>query len=192
MLTSMLKRQRQSSPPPASSNFHLLPNLGAEEPHLKRRRTQQPTQDEEASQAVGDDDIYEGYRDNLLTHAATHESTEMTNTSEEYKSANTMLRDLHILNQHRLMFSLPSPHSISTSQISSLNPTQQPPYPVPYTGYSTPPTKLHPVQTGKMSKPHSSRHKFSEQGQALAGRLEGASVVSENYENINKCVYQVS
>jgi len=146
-------------------------------------------QDGETSQAVGDDDSYEGYRDNHPTHAATHESTEMTNTSEEYKSANTMLRDLHILNQHRLMFSLPAPHSISTTQMPSLNTTQQPPS---YMDYSAPPTKLHPVQTGKTSKPYSSRHKIAEQDQVLAGRLEEAGVVSENYENINKCVHQFS
>jgi hypothetical protein len=186
----MLKRQRQSSPPPASSNIHLIQDLGAEERHAKRRRTQQPMLAEAVGQAVDDDDSCEEYRDSHATNAATHELTEMTNTLEEYKSANTMLRDLHILNQHRLMFSSPAPHSFSTTHLSSLNPTHQPPCPVSYMGYSTPTTKLHPIQTGKPSNPYSSRHKIAEQDQFQTSRFEEAGVVVENYENINKCVQQ--
>jgi hypothetical protein len=71
------------------------------------------------------------------------------------------------------------------------NPTHQPPYPMSYMGYSTPPTKLNPLQTGNLSKPYSPRHKIADQDQFHAGRLEESGVVPENYENINKCVYHL-
>jgi len=133
----------------------------------------------------GGDDSYEEHWDESAIHAATHESTEPTRMSEEYKSANTMLRELHILNQHRLTFSLPT-----ASQIPPLNPTHQLPYALSDIGHSTGgvPRKLHPslLQTSKPPVPYSPRQKTIEQNQLQAGPLEEAGVVSENYGNINK------
>jgi hypothetical protein len=105
----------------------------------------------------------------------------MTKASEEYKSANMMLRELHILNQHRLMF--PPSASTSMNPVSVPSSTYPPP---PYTGDS----KLHPalMQTGKLSRPYSPRQKNIGVDE-FQGSLEEAGVVSEKYENMNKYVY---
>lgn len=185
----MLKRQRQSSPPPppTSSNINLLIDLSVEEQHAKRRRTQLDGSLRDGSRAVDDDDSYEESLDDHAVNAASHESTEIP---VEYKSANIILRELHILNQHRLMFT-PAPDSSMT-----LHPTHdgQLPYTLPHVGHSTLSSKLPttPMQTGNVSNPDSPRHKTVEQDKFWAGPMEEANAVSEIYGNINKYVYLFS
>jgi len=120
-------------------------------------------------------------------NAATHESTEMTKTPLEYNSANMILRELHILNQHRLMFS-PLASNSSMPQMSSLNRTHQLPSPLAHIGHSTPTPKLHPtpMQTSQLYNPEPPRYKTAEEDQFQAGPLAEVDVVSENYENMNK------
>ncbi|KJA25955.1 hypothetical protein HYPSUDRAFT_64182 [Hypholoma sublateritium FD-334 SS-4] len=104
----MLKRQRNSSPTPAPSAS--TPVFADEPPDrdTKRRRTAAPELDGRArgwaTQPDGDDDDEYISQDEAPDPALPR--------SEEYKSANTMLRELHTLHQHRLLFaSSPQPTS---------------------------------------------------------------------------------
>lgn len=107
----MLKRQRNTSPQPAPS---ASGPVFADEPadrDSKRRRTVAPVLDGCARGWVTqpDDDDDDEY---LSADEAPHPALPR---SEEYKSANTMLRELHTLHQHRLLFaSSPQPATSPT------------------------------------------------------------------------------
>lgn len=126
--------------------------------------------------------------ENRHGHAATQELTKMTTTSSEYKSANMMLRELHILNQHRLMFSAPTPAAPAPLPLNSFSMTREPslirhlPYALPHMS-----SKLHPTpsQADQLPRTYSLINKFTEQYPCQAGPMEEPSV-SEKYENINK------
>ena len=118
--------------------------------------------------------------ENRSGHAAPKMTT--TTTTSEYKSANMMLRELHILNQHRLTFSAPTgpapatpppPNSFSMTRVPSL--TRHLSYALPQL-----PSKLHPTpQPDQLPRTFASINKFIE------GPMEEPGV-SEKYENINK------
>ncbi|TFK23118.1 hypothetical protein FA15DRAFT_670855 [Coprinopsis marcescibilis] len=117
----MLKRQRQASPVPASSSsipfvHHDTPDDFLASRDLKRRRTEPPVLDGTSrgwEVAPGDEE--EDYEPSEYD-----QHTVQAAQTDEYKSTNNLLRELHILQQHRLLFTeipskqaaplVPSPH----------------------------------------------------------------------------------
>lgn len=98
----MLKRQRPSSPPPSISNIPFVDDSSHD---FKRRRIFPPILDG-PSRGWGmsqEEDIYE---EDAGTSDEERENTSSSSNPDvaEYKSANTALRELHTLNQHRLTF----------------------------------------------------------------------------------------
>ncbi|EAU93308.1 hypothetical protein CC1G_08621 [Coprinopsis cinerea okayama7 len=122
----MLKRQRQPSPvPSSSSSIPLVTDCGPDDismRNLKRRRTQPPPLDGASrgwnnhrnpqSFSMGrndgdEEDYYESDEDDDDSNQTneTERNAEGEVVMEEYKSTNNLLRELHILQQHRLLFS---------------------------------------------------------------------------------------
>ncbi|KAF9557849.1 hypothetical protein CPC08DRAFT_764298 [Agrocybe pediades] len=131
----MLKRQRQSSPlPPSSSSSIPFVSDGPSdliERTTKRRRTQPPVMDgtqrgwnspsNNNSAFRDDEDDYISEDDEPADSAHSAQPFDLQyqhyqQNQSEYKSANTLLRELHTLNQHRLLFSSASSpvHSSAT------------------------------------------------------------------------------
>lgn len=114
----MLKRQRPSSPPPSKLSVPLLDSspvdmMGRDS---KRRRTLPPVLDGPSrgwEQPEGNDseryDLEEYSDDELVESEQTRVDDSSRTDSAEYKSANSVLRELHTLYQHRLAFSTTSP-----------------------------------------------------------------------------------
>ncbi|KAF8898357.1 hypothetical protein BD779DRAFT_1483520 [Infundibulicybe gibba] len=137
----MLKRQRIPSPPPCIPfDSNPLPLDVIAHRDAKRRRVLPPVldgpsrgwngpQDEES-----DGEIY--YDDEPpQTHNGAADTTETT----EYALANSVLHELHALNQHRIMFS--GPIKPPLSQLSaSYQHTVDPPNPTNPLKYPTPPS----------------------------------------------------
>ena len=107
----MLKRQRNTSPHPAPSGSTPM---FADEPtdrDSKRRRTAAPVLDGAARGWIAQPDDEDD--DEYVSHdEAPYPALPR---SEEYKCTNNMLRELHTLHQHRLLFaSPPQPASAPT------------------------------------------------------------------------------
>jgi hypothetical protein len=128
----MLKRQRQTSPPPSSLNIPLISDLPSDaiaERNFKKQRTAPPSLDGrirgwgQEPELPGEDDDGEDYIDDSTEDMVPLPSTAgyahpSLHAENEYKSANTVLRELHTLHQHRMLFSTPpSPGSHSTAHL---------------------------------------------------------------------------
>lgn len=179
---TMLKRQRQPSPPTSADPFVPIPVVVEPEDsdkqrHAKRRRTQPPVLDGAlrgwAVVGDGDEEDDDEEVDGSNTSVSLIENTAtMSAISEEYKSTNSMLRDLHALQQHRLSFTMPTLPTTSASHLV---------------------LKHHPAFTHAdhhmeaQHPPKSSMYKTLGQGQPRIANE--AEVVSEHYENINKCFH---
>lgn len=104
---TMLKRQRPSSPPPSISNIPLVDDSSHD---FKRRRILPPILDGPSRGwgASQEEDIYE---EDASTLGEEQENTSSSSNPDvvEYSSANTVLRELHTLNQHRLTQAFVSP-----------------------------------------------------------------------------------
>ncbi|KAF9036453.1 hypothetical protein BDZ89DRAFT_1061757 [Hymenopellis radicata] len=101
----MLKRQRQPSPPPSSS----VPFISDDIPSSKRPRILPPVLDGQARGRVWDDADDDGEEDvHDLSGENQWPEVPQTSFSSEYKSANSVLHDLHALNRHRMIFSNPN------------------------------------------------------------------------------------
>ncbi|KAI0271521.1 hypothetical protein BC834DRAFT_966987 [Gloeopeniophorella convolvens] len=124
----MLKRQRPSSPLPAQAvvpDFPIIsPDPTSSEHIAKRRRTEAPSLDG-PSRGWGpspgfSEDEDEGFAmDGGDLHDRLHMHTQRLEGAGEYKTANTLLRDLHVEQQHRRLLSTssspdPSYHSWSS------------------------------------------------------------------------------
>ena len=127
----MLKRQRPSSPPPSVSNVPLIsdPPLDYADRPSKRCRTKPPSLNgaERGWATIADDEEDDGEED-VYDESPSNTASYATSTSippephiTHYKSTNDLLRELHVLNQHRLVFSTPtsSCHSGLDSHTSS-------------------------------------------------------------------------
>lgn len=106
---TMLKRQRPSSPPPSISDIPLVDDSSHD---FKRRRILPPILDG-PSRGWGtsqEEDIYEEDAD-ISDEEREHTSSSSSSNPDvvEYRSANTVLRELHTLNQHRLTQAFASP-----------------------------------------------------------------------------------
>jgi hypothetical protein len=192
----MLKRQRQPSPPPPSTPFLsadsftpvpvvVEPEDSERQRHAKRRRTQPPVLDGALrgwARAETEDDGEEEVVEEEVGWSNLDENTTTTTTiSEEYKSTNSILRDLHALHQHRVSFSSPTPSTRPVLPDSSTSAVLN---------HLSPSSKRHPVlthphlhagpQMGSLHLPQSSMHKSTGQGQAQTVDEAG------HYENINR------
>jgi len=113
----MLKRQRPSSPTPSKLSVPLLDSspMDIMGPDSKRRRTLPPVLDGPSRgwrrPEGNDSELYdlEGYSDDELLESEQTRVDDSGIDSAEYKSANSVLRELHTLYQHRLMFSSTNP-----------------------------------------------------------------------------------
>ncbi|KDR84765.1 hypothetical protein GALMADRAFT_233098 [Galerina marginata CBS 339.88] len=189
----MLKRQRPSSPPLASPSIPFISDAPGDliERNSKRRRTLPPVLDgasrgwASAPQVADDeeDDYHSDYEEENDDAFASSCYQDHQNTSE-YKSANSILRELHTLHQHRLLFSPSKPHVHATPLNSityPLNATQHLQPPVPMKGHMSQPGSLHttsaynPVSTEKGCQPQ------------LGGTFsEEVNRVTERYESMNR------
>ncbi|KIK02297.1 hypothetical protein K443DRAFT_677692 [Laccaria amethystina LaAM-08-1] len=104
----MLKRQRPSSPPPSISNIPLVDDSSH---NFKRRRILPPILDG-PSRGWGTSQEEDIYEEDASTSDEEGENTTASSSNRdvvEYSSANTVLRELHTLNQHRLTRAFASP-----------------------------------------------------------------------------------
>ncbi|KAF8203284.1 hypothetical protein BJ912DRAFT_943493 [Pholiota molesta] len=184
----MLKRQRQPSPPPSSPSIPIVAESPADlvERNSKRRRTAAPVLDGTArgwapEQAPPDDDEEYTYSDDEQDVAHGPHPYPLQSQSE-YTSANTMLRELHTMHQHRLLFSSPSEGQNSNTPLSP-NPLDT----TPLNRYHPPTSdKTHlPLQNEQMQSAYVSQS--IDKGLHSDGLLmEEAIRVAELYEGPNK------
>ncbi|KAF8168328.1 hypothetical protein B0H34DRAFT_56085 [Crassisporium funariophilum] len=119
----MLKRQRQPSPPPSLPSVPLISDSPIHR-DSKRRRTLPPVLDGASrgwasSRSIPNDDEEEYFSDDEIENVVPHDYSEQGKA--EYKSANYVLRELHTLQQHRLMFASPSPSIPQSAFLSATN-----------------------------------------------------------------------
>ena len=180
----MLKRQRPSSPPPSASNVPLISDLPldyADRPS-KRSRTKPPslngaergwatTADDEEDD--GEEDVYDELPSSTAPYAM---STSMPPEPHitHYKSTNDLLRELHVLNQHRLVFSTPT-SSCHTGLDSHTSSEQKDQYSVAY---------MPLAQIGAQVSYQTHGSKQDDAGQVW----EEAQLVQDRYEAHNRYV----
>jgi hypothetical protein len=124
----MLKRQRQQSPPPSSGSIPLVPDSVTDTtaaPNFKRRRTAPPLLDGVSRGWTQRDEDEGGF--DLDDYEDFTAPTPQGGPSSEYSATNSLLRDLHTLNQHRLLFSSPEEKSHRPSS-SGLKHVYYPPH----------------------------------------------------------------
>ncbi|KAF7320231.1 hypothetical protein MKEN_00807600 [Mycena kentingensis (nom. inval.)] len=95
----MLKRRAPSPAPPSSSS--IMPLIVDDQPPRKRPRPA-PTNPRNNDSDDGEEDDPD----------ATDRPRSAAPATGEYTDTNTVLHDLHVLNQHRRLFTSPSCHSL--------------------------------------------------------------------------------
>lgn len=196
----MLKRQRQASPPPpSSSNIPLITAPAGDaiaERIFKKQRTAPPSLDGrirgwgQEPELPGEDDDGEDYIDDDIEDMVPLPSTAgyvhpSLHAENEYKSANTVLRELHTLHQHRMLFSTPpssGSHSIAHLMVAHTSP------PLLH-GPSPLRNQIGKDRITGAWSPHSSstaKEKSSEKDESVLE--EEAHRVAERYEGLNKFV----
>jgi len=179
----MLKRQRAPSPPLSLSSVPFISDAPGDlfERRAKRRRTQPPVLDgasrgwarPQETPSEDEEDLISDDEAELLVPS--HPSQEQ---ESEYKSANTMLRKLHTLQQDRTCFS-----SSSTAQNTFLSTS------LPHLTISNchPDKGLLPPQQERLRAAFPSvpmEKGYSDDGVAT----DEVNRVTERYEGTNKCV----
>jgi len=211
----MLKRQRPVSPPPT---FSSIPLVVADPPadfvgrDTKRRRTLPPVLDgahrgwaqtplpisiaeDDEEDYISDDEI-ENIAPNFSNNCSLIQQ-QQPGDKAEYSSTNSFLRELHTLQQHRLLFpSPPPPPSASSFSSCGSNPkdTTHSPNILSYSGHYPPLNKGHsnlspqlPVERLRMSS-HMSPTPFPKlsQQQSPGLPIDEIHSVTEHYEDTNK------
>ncbi|PPQ80018.1 hypothetical protein CVT26_011900 [Gymnopilus dilepis] len=188
----MLKRQRPSSPfLPSSTPFIADSSDDIVDRTSKRRRTIPPALDGSSRgwasppQDLEDDD--EDYDDDYPSYNKhSNQHVELTELNPEYKSANAILRELHVLHQHRSLFSPPD----TPSHSPIVNPGSNSTYPST-TSYHpealSPPTKPH-LQSPPLNHPRPTlSHTLVPSGKdGERPLLDEVDRVTERYESMNK------
>ena len=170
---TMLKRQRPSSPPPSISNIPLVDDSSHD---FKRRRILPPILDGPSRGwgASQEEDIYE---EDASTLGEEQENTSSSSNPDvvEYSSANTVLRELHTLNQHRLTQAFASPprnaarssaHFIDPYSYSHLSKSHLPPIS----------DRLRAQAETRISLPH----------EPLSSNSDESRIVMQRYEDTNR------
>ena len=210
----MLKRQRQVSPTPTFSSVPLViadPYADFMGRNTKRRRTLPPVLDGTCrGWAVAplpinneEDDGEEDYiSDDEIKNIVPSCSIDCSLTQQQqpgdkagYTSTNSFLRELHTLQQHRLLFSSPPPppSASASSFLYGSNPKDAA-HSSSYSGYHSPPIKGHfnlqlqlPIERPRVSS-HTSptpTAKLSQQ-QSHGFPIDEIHSVTEHYEGTNK------
>jgi len=117
----MLKRQRPVSPSPISPDYPMDLDSSLLTCH-KRRKTLSPSQPSDPqfkpihthSQSEDESDLDDPLF-NDSHHVTRRRDVQDVPSSSEYKAVNSLLRDLHALHQHRLIFSQPSLRPVLSS-----------------------------------------------------------------------------
>jgi len=213
----MLKRQRPFSPPPT---FSSVPFVIADPPadlvgrDTKRRRTLPPVLDgasrgwaqtpplsignveDDEEDYISDDEIENIAPNFSINCCLTQQQQQQPGDKAEYASANSFLRELHTLQQHRLLFSSPPPPASSFLSCGSnskdvsyssniLSYSGHPPLPK---GHSNLPAQL-PIERSRVSS-HLSPTLISKLSQQPSCGLpfDEINSVTEHYEGTNKYV----
>ena len=207
---NMLKRQRPVSPIPTFSSVPLVIADPFVERDMKRRRTLPPVLDgacrgwAQAPLSINneEDDGEEDYisddeNKNIVPNCSINCSLPQQQPGDKagYTSTNSFLRELHTLQQHRLLFSFPPPPpSASPSSFLCGSNTKDAAHSLSYSGYNPPPIKGHfnlPLQL-PIERPRVSSHtsttptgKLSQQ-QSQEFPIDEIHSVTEHYEGTNK------
>ncbi|KAG8220101.1 hypothetical protein J3R82DRAFT_1120 [Butyriboletus roseoflavus] len=204
----MLKRQRPVTPPPSSlddppSFFSnnpirpLQPSLTADpsQPRSKRQRVRPPPLDgalrgwlesESAGlhwESDGEEDWIED------THDTFRSPLPPSTTIDQYKDANSLLHQLHVLNQHRLLFA----HSPRDRRLS---PCPRVPLPTAHTHVQDPHARQRPAAWTDGSSYHSAssqvaRDRLASRSFCIGsakekGLVEEVQCVRQRYEDANR------
>jgi len=192
----MLKRQRPVSPTPTFSSVPLVitdPSVGRDS---KRRRTFPPVLDGACrgwaqaplSTNNEEDDGEEDYilDDEIKNIVPINLTQQLPGDKAAYTSTNSFLRELHTLQQHRLLSSSPPP---PPSFLCGSNPKDAA---HSYSGYHSPPIKGHfnlplqlPMERLRVSSHMSPTAKLSQQ-QSNGFPIDEIHSVTEHYEGTNK------
>ena len=209
----MLKRQRPISPTPTFSSVPLVIADPFVERDTKRRRTLPPVLDgacrgwAPAPLSINDeeDDGEEDYiSDDENKYISPNCSIKCSPTPQQpgdkagYTSTNSFLRELHTLQQHRLLFSSPPlPPSASTSSFLCGSNLKDAAYSSSYSGYHFPPIKGNfnlplqlPIERPRVSSYMSPTPtpKLSQQ-QSHGFPINEIHSVTEHYEGTNKYAF---
>ena len=203
---TMLKRQRPVSPPPT---FSSVPLIVTEPPaelvgrNTKRRRTLPPVLDgayrgwaqapplpinnveDDEEDYISDDEV-ENIAPNFSINCSLTQ-LQQPEDKAEYTSTNNVLRELHTLQQHRLLFSS-LPLSVS-SRSSNLKDAPHASNILSHSGYSSPLNKgqFNLLPQLPIERPRSPIAKFSQQ-QGHAFPINEMNSITEHYEGTNKYV----
>jgi hypothetical protein len=209
----MLKRQRQVSPTPTFSSVPLViadPYADFMGRDTKRRRTLPPVldgacrgwahaplsinneEDDGEEDYISDDEIK-----NIVPNCSINCSLTQQQPGDKagYTSTNSFLRELHTLQQHRLLFSSPPPPpSASASSFLCGSNSKVAAHSSSYSGYHSPPIKDHfslPLQP-PIERPQVSSHMSStptaklSQQQSHGFPIDEIHSVTGHYEGTNK------
>ena len=217
----MLKRQRPVSPTPTFSSVPLViadPSADFVGRDMKRRRTLPPVldgacrgwaqaplsinneEDDGEEDYISDDEIKNVVPNCSINCGLTQQQQPGDKTG--YTSTNSFLRELHTLQQHRLLFSSPPPPG-SASASSSLcgSNLKDAAHSLSYSGYHSPPIKgpfnlplQMPIERPRVSShmsPTPTAKLFQPQSHGLP--IDEIHSVTEHYEGTNKyaCVFVV-
>jgi len=106
----MLKRQRPASPLPSTSDTPVAVDSFAFDPetrHLKRPRVIPPSPDGACPSWDPYNDNHSNEDEDYIEEQGERDANGPT-YADEYKQVNNVLRELHTLHQHRLLFTSPS------------------------------------------------------------------------------------
>jgi hypothetical protein len=204
----MLKRQRPATPPPSSLDdppsflpnrfirpLHPLHTADPSQPRSKRQRTQPPPLDGALrgwleSESAGPRWESDGEEDWIEDpHDVLGSPRPPSTTANRYKDANSLLHELHILNQHRLLF-VHSPHDRDP------NPSPRVPLPTAHSHTQDPPAGQRSAPWTDGSPYHPAPPQFARDGVAgrsciesveVKGLVEEVQCVRQRYEDANRC-----
>jgi len=180
----MLKRQRAPSPPLHSSSVPLISDTPSDltERKAKRSRTQPPVLDGASRgwarplETPSEDEEDYLSDDEIETLASSYPSQQQQSQSE-YKSSNTLLRELHTLQQHRICFS-----SSSTAQNTALSNS------LPHLTISNRHADKVPLLQQERLRPAFLSVPIEKGYQDDGIATDEVNRVTERYEGTNKCV----
>lgn len=172
----MLKRQRPSSPPPSISDIPLVDDSSHD---FKRRRILPPILDG-PSRGWGTSQEEEIYGEDASTSDEELENATASSFNPdvvEYSSANTVLRELHTLNQHRL------------TQAPSRNAARSSTHFIDPCSYSHPIclSKSHlPPISDRLRAQAETKIPLSQSHEPLSSNSDESRIVMQRYEDTNR------
>ena len=205
--SDMLKRQRPATPPPSSLDdpasflptrlLQPLHTIDPSHPRSKRQRTQPPSLDgalrgwleSESAGPHWESDGEEDWTED--PYGVLGSPLPPSTTVNQYKDANSLLHELHVLNQHRLLFARPP-------RDRRLGPCPGVPPPTAHTHIQDPPAGQRPAAWADGSPYHRAHPQFTRDEMAgrscriesveRGGLIEEVQCVRQHYEDANRCL----